>query len=614
MYEVFLTKKCIAATSWHQFFLKLAHTLRLLETAELILRFDGAALSIYLCTKRSLPMRFAGVDAFVMRPVGSGEFAPAHAYPSAQVYFLGKNETLLSIIEKYEARNAAITEIHLVLKKHPSGYRIKSYAVTKDAIMVKLSRVTIAALDFDLRGKFLLKDPPKYLNMTKTLSLATNKSAGTIAKLHTYPYLDGEHYLSLLSYDFGKHTAVFGASGMGKTKFLASTIATIAATHGDKYHFLVIDPHDALRAEIGGLPNVKTYDYLIKSTGISLFMSDEQDTVSSVDMTLSLIKSLLGSAWNSRLERLARACLYLLTEKRELSFESFRRVLTDTTYKNASVAEVGEYLPESLQEFFMQDYNELKTGYYDITFARLLAFIDEMQLTPAFYRNHATRLFHELTENKVTLISLSQTKLGEKPVKVLAGLLMNQLFMLGMERRLLYNTILVVDEVAVVENPVLVRFLSEARKYGISCILAGQYYAQISPALRTAIFANVANYLCFRLSYDDAEHLAKYLNLDIMSSTSPATEADKLKLLTTLPAREMLLRVEHSGVPLPAVMGSTLDFAGTPDALHSFTPSVKRAPASVPTALNIKSQSTPVKSSIFDLMREQSTSRRKVNQ
>lgn len=64
--------------------------------------------------------------------------------------------------------------------------------------------------------------------------------------------------------------------------------------------------------------------------------------------------------------------------------------------------------------------------------------------------------------------------------------------------------LVVIDEVSLIENPILNRFLAEARKYNLSLILIQQYFNQISEALRSAIFTNVSNFYVFRISKSDA--------------------------------------------------------------------------------------------------------------
>jgi hypothetical protein len=50
--------------------------------------------------------------------------------------------------------------------------------------------------------------------------------------------------------------------------------------------------------------------------------------------------------------------------------------------------------------------------------------------------------------------------------------------------------------------------LAEARKYRLSLTLGHQYLAQVSPAIRAAVFGNVGTLVAFQVGYDDAEALA----------------------------------------------------------------------------------------------------------
>lgn len=645
MYEVYLTRKVVERGDFERLMMRLIRIHRQLERVEVILRLEGRMMRMYVRTGRELPHVLAGVEGFLLARADDTELDKS--VPSVRPLVTVQNDTLLTLAERLAANGEELVEVHLVVRKVLNGQVLKTYAVVRADGRTWLQRMRGAGLrwlcgaglelfDLDLRQEYLLARPPKYLNPVRARRLYSSERSGAVLSLASFPYFTGEHYLNLKDFDFNKHTAVFGASGAGKTKYLAKFIEQVSKNYGDKYHILMIDPHDAMREEIGGLDEVAVCDFVTRERGMSLFLESGQDIGSGVEMTLSLMRALIGEGWNSRLERLLRACLYLLTEKNELSFQNLRRVLTDVAYKNAVLAEVGEYLPESLQEFFGQDYNELRTQWYDATFARVLAFVDEMQLTPAFYRNNERRLMWELTRNKVTLVSLSQARLGERPVKVLAGLIMNQLFMLGMQRKLTENVILVVDEVAVVENPVLARFLAEARKYGISVVVAGQYFAQVSEGLREAVFANVANYVCFRLNYGDAEVLAKYLDMELADNkqvdyalagkeTFGASEAEKARLLAGLPARNVVARLSRSGVLLAAVSGRSLDYEAVPEMGPARMGEVRVAGAPRETTANGASTmggaaprvtipgAGTVKSSLKDLMREQSTSRRKVN-
>jgi hypothetical protein len=70
--------------------------------------------------------------------------------------------------------------------------------------------------------------------------------------------------------------------------------------------------------------------------------------------------------------------------------------------------------------------------------------------------------------------------------------------------------ILYVDEFQSLATQSFVTLLSEARKFGLSLVLANQFLAQVKdPRIIQAIFGNVATLVCFRLGQADAELMEK---------------------------------------------------------------------------------------------------------
>ena len=111
------------------------------------------------------------------------------------------------------------------------------------------------------------------------------------------------------------------------------------------------------------------------------------------------------------------------------------------------------------------------------------------------------------------------------------------------------KVILVIDEVSVVQTPSLIQILSEARKFGLTVVLAQQYLLQVSGEILMSIFANMVNYYCFKLARDDAETVARNLNCEIdqyfLKNKNDPTEMQELavKLLTDLNPREVITRI-----------------------------------------------------------------------
>lgn len=138
---------------------------------------------------------------------------------------------------------------------------------------------------------------------------------------------------------------------------------------------------------------------------------------------------------------------------------------------------------------------------------------------------------------------------------------MQQLLTIVQKQEIDEHIIFIIDEVAVVENPILSRYLSEARKYNLSLILAGQYFNQISDELKNSIFANVINYFIFRVSKLDANVLVDNFNMKIPLDNS---KERKIKLLTELNNRECIVRIDSNGILLPAFKAITLNYKSIP--------------------------------------------------
>jgi len=351
-----------------------------------------------------------------------------------------------------------------------------------------------------------------------------------------------------------------GSSGCGKSKFICSFINNIRKCESlrSKYKIVVIDPHAALENDIGGIG--KVVDFKDNTSGVDLFINSDDNIVSATELLLDLLKSLIQDQYNSKLERVLRHSIHLLLTAQEFNFRNLRRLILDLEYRN-NLLKIHN-LPISVIDFFLSDFNDLKTKYYGEAISPIIGFIDEMELIPVFNSEvKSSSLEGIIHDNFLVLFSLDRIKLGDKVIKTISGLIMQQLLTIIEKREIDEHIIFIIDEVAVVENPILSRYLSESRKYNLSLMLAGQYFNQISPELQNSIFANVINYFIFRVSKLDANTLVDSFNMKIPLGDS---REKKVQLLTELGNRECISRVSSNGVLLSAFKGTTLDYVGIP--------------------------------------------------
>lgn len=310
-----------------------------------------------------------------------------------------------------------------------------------------------------------------------------------------------------------------------------------------------------------------------------------------------------------------RHSVHALLIKKELSFANLRLLILEPEYRNQLIKEWESELPESTVDFFLSDFNELKNQSYQEAIAPIISFIDEMKILPVFNSDssHLKSIEQVISNNFLTIFSLDQVTLGETVTKTIAGFIMQQMLQLVQAMTFQEHIIFVIDEVAVVENPILRRFLAEARKYNLSLILAGQYFGQVSEELQKAIFANVINYYIFRVSRSDAQILESNIQMEVAVHNSYQL---RMKILTELANRECILRLSSNGKVLSAFKGKTLDFTPIPRHNQNQILGTDLLEENKNVMQKIKQKigftiETGVK--LNDLMKSQSTGRKKVN-
>ena len=603
-YEVFLGGGDLDATKWREFLSTVADYLGLFASWKIILQLDATTLHYYLESPKPLPLSF-GLADFLLKELKSTKDLAKLQTPSTPIrakspYLNLQNETCLHLVRKLQKSGASFENLTLnfrTCKKLLTGSAHITYSTLsepKSSKTLKTSGVqnpsgvselldeaqfrtrrlalfnptNLLAVNFSKTKNYTFKKFPKYLKIEKVLKLLNKTENNSLFEIDTFPYYKINAFLRHDSYDFAKHSLVLGSSGSGKSKFLASFIDKIYRTAPDQYKIVVIDPHDALKNDCVGIESKNIINFQSPRESIDLFQTNSDDINVGVELMLTLFRSLMGNDYNSELERVLRYASFLLMTAGDFSFLRLRELLTDVEYRNKIIEQFKNQVPISVTRFFLADFNELRTRAYATAVAPIIVFIDEMQMVPVFNdETSASNLASQIQNNFLTIFSLSRPRLGNKVTQTIAGLLLQQLFLFAQKSLIGQHLIVIIDEVATIENPILSRFLSELRKYKTSVVLAGQYFGQFSEELRSAIFANTSNYYIFRVSKSDAELLAH--NLSISLAGSDKTE-DKQALLTGLKSRECFVQVSRGDETYPGCKGRTLDF--TPPELPAREP------------------------------------------
>lgn len=577
--EIILTSDRIEAKSWLNLLNAISKLNGLFRVWNLYAKIELNEVHFFCETSRILPPIINSLGDFMIKKLEENQKEDFMNFSSKKrIPFIltNKEKNVLDIFDKIEA--TCNQELKFV-KMSIFSYR-KSHFFTKTRLFFeKKNRKKyrernalfviphyLFAIDFSVYTRFFYrKHENEYLDIQKALPLLRSEKQNAVLKIDTFPYLAENYYLSQNSFDFNHHSMIIGSSGTGKSKLASSIISNInqEISFLQNYKVVVIDPHSALEKEIGGLEHSKVVDFKELDTCCDLFLnSPKKDMVSSVELVLSLFQTLMADQYNARLERVLRHSIHLLMACNCLNFANLKKLILDIKYRNDIINKNKLHLAESITNFFLSDFNELKSHSYREAIAPIIAFIDEMELLPAFREEGRKPQVKDILQNHfLTIFSLDQSILGQKVTKTISGLIMQQVLELIQSYSYDEHIILVVDEVALIENPILSRFLSEARKYNLSLILIQQYFTQISENLQNAIFANVSNYYVFRVSKADAMVLESNMHMNVAVRNSYRI---KLKMLTELKNRECIVRISSNGVPLPAFKAKTLDFTPSP--------------------------------------------------
>ena len=614
MSEIYLTKSYVTSDEWLELIKTISNYNGFLRKWKIIVTNNKNQIRYFVETKCNLPTTINNLNSFLLKPTDKIK-KPEYNYTLLSFPTIGSS--IIDIINNNEIKNKGTLEYLEITFQKLYKERIRSkitFYVKKDNI-IKEYRVIFAiptyilSVDFEGNKRYFYKKVPKYLDINKILHLLNTDSNNSLLSIDTFPYLQGKFYLNQNSYSFDKHSIIIGSSGSGKSKFISLLINNINKNDNlkQKYKVVVIDPHAALKQDIGGIG--KVIDFKDDYSSIDLFINNDDDIVASTELLLDLFKSLIADQFNSKLERVLRHSIYLLLANKSFNFRNLRNLLLDLEYRNNLIKSIKYNLPISIIDFFLSDFNELKTKSYGEAISPIIGFIDEMEMIPIFNKEQfSNNLKDTIHDNYLTLFSLDRTKLGDKVTKTISGLIMQQLLTICQKHEIDEHIIFVIDEVAVIENPILSRYLSEARKFNLSLVLAGQYFNQITEELKNSIFANVINYYIFRVSKLDASILVDSLNIKIPMDDS---REGKLKLLTELENRECIARIDSNGILLPAFKAHTLDYTSIPSIDIKQEPSSNNETTKQSSKTSIKfNASTNI--SLKDILISNSSSRKEI--
>lgn len=384
---------------------------------------------------------------------------------------------------------------------------------------------------------------------------------------------DARRMVRLPESDRSRHCYVIGATGTGKSTLLYNMISQdIQGGQG----LCMIDPHgDLYEKVLNSIPEHRAKDVILMdladfrySVGINFLECGGASKDIQMNFIVNELITIFSRLYNMDIaggpvfeSYMRNALLAIMGNEHRTAtlldvvrfFEDARfRMYTKGKSKNALAVSFWERQAEKVQG----DGHFSNMGPY-IT-SKLNQFTHNALLRPIIGQPKSTINFQKAMNNgQIILVNLAKGLLGEFDVRLLGMLLIGKFFNAALGRASMRQTArrpfyLYIDEFQNLATPTIIGLLSEARKFGLSLVMANQHLGQFSEedknrGVADAILGNVATMLLFRMGPKDAEKLETY--------TKPYLDSQDLQ---HLPDRHVACRMLNNNVPVPSFVFETL--------------------------------------------------------
>lgn len=324
--------------------------------------------------------------------------------------------------------------------------------------------------------------------------------------------------------DRATHFYVIGATGTGKTKFLEFFIQQDIQNRNG---FGVIDPHGDLVEDIKGYMAAELSEKDISDNVILIDPTDRNFTVTfnpleklpdvsvpeQVNELVGAFKKIWSDSWGVRMEDLMRNSMIAMGEA-GFTLCELPNFLTTRSFRKIVLEKVAH--PITLDYFRRFDAltDRAQLSWIEPVMNKINAFFSDDRIRQMFSSPKSSFNLRDIMDRKkMLLINLDKGKL-KGASDLLGSLLMAKIQVAAFSRSNIPQSrripfYLYIDKFQNFASESFSVILSEARKYGLSLIMAHQTLAQIPPDLRSMILGNAGIQACFRINRHDAQILAK---------------------------------------------------------------------------------------------------------
>ena len=321
------------------------------------------------------------------------------------------------------------------------------------------------------------------------------------------------------------HTAILGATGVGKSTLIENMVAQDMA-RGDG--ILLLDPHGPLATKsIELVPPERTNHVCLFDPGDREFPIgwnplDERDPLLHAKIASGVttaIKWLWPDSWGPRLENLLCFGAETLLATPGASFAQLHRLISDDDYRERCINFVHN---TTTRNFWHNDYATWSEQEKREARAPVMNKINQFLFFPEILHvlaqpSSTLRLDVAMAKRRIIIANLAKGTTSDAVAYLIGSLLLSRALAVGFARAnaplpLAPAFHIYVDEAQAFAPKILRSIITDARKLNISLTLATQSLSELDDGVRAAIMANVGTRVCFQLSPDDAALFAPLLN------------------------------------------------------------------------------------------------------
>ena len=329
--------------------------------------------------------------------------------------------------------------------------------------------------------------------------------------------------------DRRRHVYAIGQTGVGKSKLLAGMVVEdIKAGKG----VCLVDPHGDLVEDVLGLvPKERAEDVIVFDPGdlarpMGLNMLDynqdrpEERTFIVNEMQGIFNKLFPPETMGPMFEQYMRNALLLMMEdnaNEPSTLIEVPRIFTDAEFRERKLLRIHNAV---VIDFWEKE--AVKAG-GEASLANMTPyitskfnnFISNDYMRPIIGQRKSAFNFREVMDKKkILLVNLSKGRIGDINAGLLGMVIVGKILMAALSRvdtpeEKRNDFALYIDEFQNFTTDSIATILSEARKYGLSLVMAHQFIAQLTDKIRDAVFGNVGSQIVFRVGAKDAEFLVK---------------------------------------------------------------------------------------------------------